>query len=35
VRGVRTEEIVSEMKTEVHKITPFAVVQGTRITYPG
>jgi uncharacterized protein (DUF488 family) len=35
VRGVRTEEIVSEMKTEVHKLTPFAVVEGKRITYPG
>ncbi|HEX6137099.1 MAG TPA: DUF488 domain-containing protein [Casimicrobiaceae bacterium] len=34
VRGVRTEEIVSELKTDAHKLTPFACVEGTTITYP-
>jgi uncharacterized protein (DUF488 family) len=34
VRGVRVEEIVSEAKTQPHKLTPFAHVDGTTITYP-
>ena len=34
VRGVRAEEIVSELKTDTHKLTPFACVEGTTITYP-
>ena len=34
VRGVRAEEIVSETKTQVHALTPFARVDGTTITYP-
>ena len=34
VRGVRVEEITSEVKADVHKLTPFAHVQGTSITYP-
>ena len=34
VRGVRSEEIVSETKTTAHKLTPFARVEGTAITYP-
>ena len=34
VRGVRVEEIVSAKKTQVHKMTPFAKVRGTTITYP-
>jgi len=34
VRGVRVEEIVSELKTTVHKVTPFARIEGTTITYP-
>ena len=34
VRGVRAEEIVSETKTRIHEVTPFARVDGTSITYP-
>ena len=34
VRGVRVEEIVSAKKTQVHKMTPFAKVRGTTVTYP-
>jgi uncharacterized protein (DUF488 family) len=34
VRGVRTEEIVSESRTALHALTPFAHVDGTMITYP-
>lgn len=34
VRGIRVEEIVSELRTEPHKLTPFARVEGTTITYP-
>jgi uncharacterized protein (DUF488 family) len=34
VRGVRAEEIVSEARTQPHKITPFARVDGMTITYP-
>lgn len=34
VRGVRVEEIVSEWRTDPHKLTPFARVEGTTITYP-
>jgi uncharacterized protein (DUF488 family) len=34
VRGVDAEEIVSPTKTQTHKITPFAKVKGTTITYP-
>lgn len=34
VRGVRVEEIVSELKTDIHKVTPFARIEGTTITYP-
>jgi uncharacterized protein (DUF488 family) len=34
VRGVRAEEIVSETKTEAHRLTPFARVEGTTIIYP-
>ena len=34
VRGIRVEEIVSEMKTSVHKLTPFARIEGTTIRYP-
>jgi len=33
-RGMRTEEIVSEMKTTVHELTPFARIEGTQVTYP-
>jgi uncharacterized protein (DUF488 family) len=34
VRDVRAEEIVSETRTQLHKLTPFAHVDGTTITYP-
>jgi len=34
VRGIRSEEIVSEAKTQPHRLTPFAQVAGTTITYP-
>jgi uncharacterized protein (DUF488 family) len=34
VRGIRSEEIVSETKTTAHKLTPFAHVDGSAITYP-
>ena len=34
VRGIRTEDILSEAKRLVHTLTPFAQVQGTTITYP-
>jgi uncharacterized protein (DUF488 family) len=33
-RGIATEEIVSEAKTQPHRLTPFARVAGTTITYP-
>ncbi len=34
VRGIRAEEIVSETRTQAHRLTPFARVRGTRIVYP-
>lgn len=34
VRGIRAEEIVSESKTSLHQLTPFARVEGTTIRYP-
>jgi uncharacterized protein (DUF488 family) len=34
VRGVTVEEIVSRTKLQIHKMTPFAKVRGTEITYP-
>ncbi|HSU43064.1 MAG TPA: DUF488 domain-containing protein [Casimicrobiaceae bacterium] len=34
VRGIRAEEIVSESKTSLHQLTPFARVEGTAIRYP-
>jgi uncharacterized protein (DUF488 family) len=34
VRGVRVEDIMSEKRAQVHSLTPFARVQGKRITYP-
>ena len=35
VRDVPSEDIQAVDKTISHKLTPFAVVDGTRITYPG
>jgi uncharacterized protein (DUF488 family) len=34
VRGIRTEDIMSATRRQVHVITPFAKVRGTTITYP-
>jgi uncharacterized protein (DUF488 family) len=34
VRGIRTEDIMSPTRRQVHSLTPFAKVQGTTITYP-
>jgi uncharacterized protein (DUF488 family) len=34
VRGIRTEDIMSLTRRQVHTLTSFAKVQGTRITYP-
>jgi uncharacterized protein (DUF488 family) len=34
VRGIRTEDIMSETRRQVHTLTPFARVRGAAITYP-
>ena len=34
VRGIRSEEIVNPTRTQVHVLTPFAKVNGSRIFYP-
>jgi hypothetical protein len=34
VRGIPVEDILSEHARQAHKLTPFARVRGTRITYP-
>jgi uncharacterized protein (DUF488 family) len=34
VHGIRTEDIMSLTRRQVHTLTPFAKVQGTAITYP-
>jgi uncharacterized protein (DUF488 family) len=34
VRGIRTEDIMSASRRQVHTLTPFAKVRGTTITYP-
>ena len=34
-RGIPVEDILNENRAVPHKITPFAVVSGTRVTYPG
>jgi uncharacterized protein (DUF488 family) len=34
VRGIRTEEIVSRTRRQIHTLTPFAKVRLTKITYP-
>ena len=34
VRGIHVEHIISGARREGHNLTPFAVVSGTRITYP-
>ena len=34
VRGIRTEDIMSLTRRQVHVLTPFAKVRGTMVTYP-
>ena len=34
VRGIAVAEIAGETKTQVHRLTPFAHVEGTALTYP-
>ena len=34
VRGIRAEDIMSATRRQVHTLTPFAKVRGTKITYP-
>ncbi len=34
VRGIRTEDIMSATRRQVHALTPFAKVRGTAIAYP-
>ena len=34
VRGIRTEDIISPTRRQVHTLTPFAKIRGTTITYP-
>lgn len=34
VRGIRTEDILSATRRQVHTLTPFAKIRGTAITYP-
>jgi hypothetical protein len=34
VRGIRTEDIMSPTRRQLHSLTPFAKVCGTTITYP-
>ncbi len=35
VRGFEVEDILGERKAKAHSLTPWAKVQGERITYPG
>ena len=35
VRGVKVEHIISSASLQAHRLTPFARLEGTRITYPG
>ena len=34
VRGIRTEDIMSPTRRQIHTLTPFAKVRGTAVTYP-
>ena len=34
VRGIRVLEIISTAEPKEHKLTPFACVEGTNVTYP-
>jgi uncharacterized protein (DUF488 family) len=33
-RGIRTEDIMSPTRRQIHTLTPFAKVRGTTVTYP-
>ena len=35
IRGLEVRHIMSATKAELHRLTPFARVDGSRITYPG
>lgn len=35
VRGVRVEHIMNAKHCDPHRLTPFARVEGTRVSYPG
>jgi uncharacterized protein (DUF488 family) len=35
VRGFQVEDIMGEKSSKLHKLTPWAKVDGTKITYPG
>jgi uncharacterized protein (DUF488 family) len=34
-RGVEVRHIYTATKVEAHRLTPFARIDGTRVTYPG
>ncbi|HLK20515.1 MAG TPA: DUF488 domain-containing protein [Bryobacteraceae bacterium] len=34
-RGIEVQEILTAAKSQPHKLTPFAKVEGTSVTYPG
>jgi uncharacterized protein (DUF488 family) len=34
VRDIAVEDIMSATRTQPHKLTPFAKVEGTKVTYP-
>jgi uncharacterized protein (DUF488 family) len=34
VRGVEVQDIISEARTQPHKLTPWATVKGVEVTYP-
>lgn len=35
IRGIEVREILSASKAQVHALTPFAMVNGSELTYPG
>jgi len=35
VRGIAVAEIAGDARTQAHRLTPFAQVEGTTLTYPG
>jgi hypothetical protein len=35
VRGIQVTHILSERRSQAHRLTPFAVVLGSRVLYPG